>query len=101
MGSQTALHLPTKILIFPDISKSALTSARSKTGKDVRANRGPRRGVYMGIGRQAPAYSHVNSSPTSIMIDWFVSILREYPPLALFLTIGIGFLAGRIRIGSF
>lgn len=35
------------------------------------------------------------------MIDWFVSILREYPPLALFLTIGIGFLAGRIRIGSF
>ena len=35
------------------------------------------------------------------MIDWFVSILREYPPVALFLTIGLGFLLGRIRFGSF
>ncbi len=35
------------------------------------------------------------------MIDWFVSILRTYPPLALFLTIGLGFLIGKIRIGSF
>lgn len=35
------------------------------------------------------------------MIDWFVSILREYPPLALFLTIGLGFLVGKIRIRGF
>lgn len=35
------------------------------------------------------------------MIDWFVDILRQYPPLALFLTIGLGFLIGRIRIGNF
>lgn len=35
------------------------------------------------------------------MIDWFTSILRAYPPLALFLTIGLGFLIGRIRIGNF
>lgn len=35
------------------------------------------------------------------MLDWFVSILREYPPLVLFLTIGLGFLLGRVRLGSF
>lgn len=35
------------------------------------------------------------------MIDWFVSILRTYPTLALFLTIGLGFLIGRIKLGSF
>ena len=35
------------------------------------------------------------------MIDYFVSILRDYPPLALFLTIGLGFLIGKIKIGSF
>ena len=35
------------------------------------------------------------------MIDWFVSILRDYPPLALFLTIGLGFFIGRIRFGNF
>lgn len=35
------------------------------------------------------------------MIDWIISILREYPPLALFLTIGLGFLIGRIRFGNF
>ncbi len=35
------------------------------------------------------------------MADWFVTLLRDYPPLALFLTIGAGFLIGRIRIGSF
>lgn len=35
------------------------------------------------------------------MTGWFVDILREYPPIALFLTIGLGFLIGRIRIGSF
>lgn len=35
------------------------------------------------------------------MIDAFVDILRQYPPLALFLTIGLGFFIGKIRIGSF
>ena len=35
------------------------------------------------------------------MIDWIISILRTYPPLALFLTIGLGFLIGRIKIGGF
>lgn len=35
------------------------------------------------------------------MIDSLVEILREYPTLALFLTVGLGFLIGRIRIGSF
>ena len=31
----------------------------------------------------------------------FIEILRAYPTLALFLTVGLGFLIGRIRIGSF
>ena len=35
------------------------------------------------------------------MIDWLVSILREYPPLALFLTLGLGFFVGKIRFGNF
>ena len=35
------------------------------------------------------------------MLDSFVSILREYPSLAVFLTVGLGFLIGRIRFGSF
>lgn len=35
------------------------------------------------------------------MGHWFVSILQQYPPLALFLSIGLGFLIGRIRFGSF
>lgn len=35
------------------------------------------------------------------MLDWFISILREYPPLVLFLTIGLGFLIGRIKFGNF
>lgn len=35
------------------------------------------------------------------MVDWFVDIMRNYPPLALFLTIGLGFLIGRIRFGNF
>lgn len=35
------------------------------------------------------------------MIDTFVNILREYPTLAIFLTIGIGFFIGKLRIGSF
>lgn len=35
------------------------------------------------------------------MFDWFVSILQEYPPLAIFLTLGLGFLFGRIKFGNF
>ncbi|MDE6048396.1 MAG: aspartate-alanine antiporter [Paramuribaculum sp.] len=35
------------------------------------------------------------------MIDSFIEILRTYPALAVFLTVGIGFLIGNIRIGSF
>lgn len=35
------------------------------------------------------------------MLDSFVNILREYPTLALFLTLGVGFLLGRVKIGSF
>lgn len=35
------------------------------------------------------------------MLESFAEILREYPTLALFLTIGLGFLIGKIRIGNF
>ncbi|MBD5265471.1 MAG: aspartate-alanine antiporter [Bacteroides sp.] len=35
------------------------------------------------------------------MIDAFGDILREYPTLAVFLTVGLGFLLGRLRFGSF
>lgn len=35
------------------------------------------------------------------MIDYISDILREYPTLALFLTIGLGFLLGRLKIGTF
>lgn len=35
------------------------------------------------------------------MLEYFASILREYPTLALFLTIGLGFYVGKLRIGSF
>ena len=35
------------------------------------------------------------------MFESFVNILREYPPLALFLTVGLGFLIGRVKIGNF
>lgn len=35
------------------------------------------------------------------MFDFIVEILRNYPPIALFLVVGIGFLIGKIRIGSF
>ncbi|MCI9606629.1 MAG: aspartate-alanine antiporter [Muribaculaceae bacterium] len=35
------------------------------------------------------------------MFDSFVSILREYPALAVFLTVGAGFYIGKLRIGSF
>lgn len=34
-------------------------------------------------------------------MDFFVDILREYPALAVFLTLGLGFLLGKIRFGNF
>ena len=33
-------------------------------------------------------------------MDWFVTTLRENPELAIFLTLAIGFVLGRIRIGT-
>lgn len=35
------------------------------------------------------------------MIDYIVEILRDYPAVALFLTVGVGFLLGRLRYKSF
>lgn len=35
------------------------------------------------------------------MIHWFGTILQQYPPLAIFLTLGLGFLIGRIKFGNF
>ena len=35
------------------------------------------------------------------MIQYLGDILRNYPTLAVFLTVGLGFLLGRVRIGSF
>ena len=35
------------------------------------------------------------------MISGFFDILRQYPTLALFLTVGLGFLIGKLRIGNF
>ena len=34
-------------------------------------------------------------------MSWFVTSLRENPELAIFLTLAIGFVIGRVRIGSF
>jgi putative transport protein len=34
-------------------------------------------------------------------MHWFVTSLRENPELAIFLTLAIGFVLGRVRIGSF
>lgn len=35
------------------------------------------------------------------MTDSIISILRTYPAIALFLTVGVGFFIGKIRIGNF
>jgi putative transport protein len=35
------------------------------------------------------------------MIDWFVETLRAYPPLAVFLALGIGFLIGPLKFAGF
>ncbi len=34
-------------------------------------------------------------------MNWFVTSLRENPELAIFLTLALGFLIGRLRLGSF
>lgn len=34
-------------------------------------------------------------------MDWIISQLRTYPELAIFLTISLGFLIGKIKIGMF
>ena len=34
-------------------------------------------------------------------MDYVVTALREHPELAIFLTLAVGFLLGRVRIGSF
>ena len=34
-------------------------------------------------------------------MTWFVTSLRENPELAIFLTLAVGFVIGRVRIGSF
>src|SRR5436190_23830960 len=35
------------------------------------------------------------------MMTTFVNALREHPELAVFITLAIGFLIGRVKIGSF
>lgn len=34
-------------------------------------------------------------------MDWLFDTLRKYPELAIFLTIGIGYYVGALKIGSF
>ena len=34
-------------------------------------------------------------------MHWFVTSIRENPELAIFLTLAIGFVIGRIRFGTF
>lgn len=35
------------------------------------------------------------------MIDYITHLLRDYPALTVFLTVGLGFLLGRVRFGNF
>ena len=35
------------------------------------------------------------------MIPWFVTTFREYPELAIFLTLALGFWLGNLKIGGF
>lgn len=35
------------------------------------------------------------------IFHWFIDTLREYPTLALFLTVGVGFFIGKLKIGNF
>src|SRR5215468_771626 len=35
------------------------------------------------------------------MFDWFVEILRKHPEIVFFLVLGIGYVLGKLSIGSF
>jgi putative transport protein len=35
------------------------------------------------------------------MIDWFMTLLRDRPEIAFFITITLGYALGRLRIGAF
>lgn len=35
------------------------------------------------------------------IIDWFVGVLTKYPETAVFMSVGLGFIVGRIKIGFF
>src|SRR3954466_14177160 len=37
----------------------------------------------------------------AVVVDYIVSALRQNPELAIFLTVAIGFLIGKVRFGSF
>ena len=37
----------------------------------------------------------------SELLEWFVGILRRFPEIAVFLTLGLGFLVGRVKIKGF
>ena len=34
-------------------------------------------------------------------MEWFTNLLRTYPELAVFLTLGVGFWVGKLKIGKF
>lgn len=34
-------------------------------------------------------------------MNWFIQALRDYPELALFFTLAVGYAVGKIRIGNF
>jgi putative transport protein len=34
-------------------------------------------------------------------MDWLIQTLREYPEIAIFLTLAIGFWFGNLKLGSF
>ena len=33
-------------------------------------------------------------------MEWFVNTLRHYPELAIFLTLGLGYLVGKLKLGK-
>src|SRR3954466_9245693 len=54
--------------------------------------------------RSRPFYARFRKSfvlSQEARVDYFVSALRQNPELAIFLTVAIGFLIGRLRFGSF
>ena len=44
---------------------------------------------------------HVGAAARVLVTDDMLNALREHPELAIFLTLAVGFVIGRIRIGSF